>query len=83
MRLEINGEFYRKRRGELVQIPPEWVDKVTQPQTIRKRQSKMTNKLKNSMAYNRPTSQKYEYARRPSIMPSKREQRHAMIDDDA
>lgn len=38
-RIEINGKYYRKRRGKLVEIPDEWVDKVTFPQTIRKRKS--------------------------------------------
>jgi len=36
-RIEIDGKFYRKRRGELVEIPPEWVGQVTYPQTIKKR----------------------------------------------
>ena len=39
-RIEIDGKFYRWRRGVLVEIPPEWVGKVTDPSTIRKRQSK-------------------------------------------
>lgn len=39
-RVEIDGKFFRKRRGELVEIPPEWVGCVTHPQTIRKRKSK-------------------------------------------
>lgn len=39
-RIEINGNFYRRRRGKLVEIPEEWVGKVTHPQTIRKRLSK-------------------------------------------
>ncbi len=34
------GNSYRMRRGQLVMIPPEWVGKVTTPQTIRKRKSK-------------------------------------------
>ncbi len=41
-RIEINGKFYRLRRGELVEIPGEWLGKVTHPQTIRKRPSKAT-----------------------------------------
>lgn len=39
-RIEIAGKFYRMRKGKLVQIPPEWVGKTVDPQTIRKRQSK-------------------------------------------
>lgn len=39
-RIEIDGKFYRLRRGVLVQIPDEWVGKTTHPQTIRKRKSK-------------------------------------------
>ncbi len=38
-----NGKFYRKRRGIIVEIPAEWVGKVTHPQTIRKRKSKKNN----------------------------------------
>lgn len=32
------------RRGKLVEIPPDWVDKTAHPQTIRKRQSKQPRK---------------------------------------
>lgn len=39
-RIEKDGKFYRKRRGELVEIPPEWVGKTLHPQTKRKRLSK-------------------------------------------
>ena len=39
-RIEIDGRFYRRRRGELVEIPEEWVGQTTHPQTIRKRPSK-------------------------------------------
>ena len=35
-----DGKAYRIRRGELVQIPDEWVGQTVHPQTIRKRQSK-------------------------------------------
>ena len=41
-RIEIDGKFYRMRRGRLVEIPEEWVGRVTHPQTIRKRKSKGT-----------------------------------------
>ena len=39
-RIEIDGKYYRIRRGALVQIPDEWVGQVPNPQTIRKRKSK-------------------------------------------
>lgn len=35
----------RIRRGKVVVIPPEWIDKVPTPATIRQRPSKMTGKL--------------------------------------
>lgn len=38
-RIEIDGKFYRRRRGKLVLIPEEWVGKDTYKQTIRKRKS--------------------------------------------
>jgi hypothetical protein len=43
-RIEIEGLFFRYRRGRLVEIPPEWVGKVTDPATIRQRKSKMIHK---------------------------------------
>lgn len=46
-RVEIDGHFYRWRRGKLVQIPDEWVGKTLHPQTKRKRPSKQTGKHKN------------------------------------
>lgn len=45
-RIEIDGKFYRMRRGQLVEIPLEWVGKVTTRETIRQRPSKLTNKVK-------------------------------------
>lgn len=44
-RIEIDGKFYRKRRGQLVEIPLEWLGKVTDRKTIRQRPSKLTNKV--------------------------------------
>ena len=41
-----NGKSYRVRRGRLVEIPAEWVNAVTHPETIRKRQSKLPRKLR-------------------------------------
>lgn len=43
-RIEIDGKFFRERRGKLVEIPSAWVGKVTTEQTMRKRASKKTNK---------------------------------------
>jgi hypothetical protein len=43
-RIEIDGKFYRKRRGKLVEIPSEWVGETLHPQTKRKRASKGTRK---------------------------------------
>lgn len=40
-----DGKLYRTRRGKIVEIPPEWVGRFTTPATIRKRDSKLTNKL--------------------------------------
>lgn len=45
-RIEIDGKFFRKRDGELVEIPPEWVDRTVHPQTKRKRKSKKKPKRK-------------------------------------
>lgn len=39
-RIEIDGKFYRMRRGVLVEIPPEWVGKTVHPQTLRKRKKR-------------------------------------------
>jgi hypothetical protein len=39
----------RIRRGKLVEIPEEWVGKIPHKQTIRKRQSKQTKKIKRVM----------------------------------
>lgn len=45
-RIEIDGKFYRERRGKLVEIPPQWVGHSTSRETIRQRPSKLTNKVK-------------------------------------
>jgi hypothetical protein len=39
----------RIRRGKIVEIPEEWRGKVTDRQTIRKRPSKTTRKVRNAM----------------------------------
>lgn len=39
-RLEINGKFFRKRKGKLVEIPEKWVGNTVHKQKIRKRPSK-------------------------------------------
>jgi len=43
-RVEIDGKFFRERRGILVEIPAEWVGQTLHDQTKRKRASKKTNK---------------------------------------
>ncbi len=50
-RIEIDGKFYRMRRGVLVEIPGKWLGRFTTPATIRRRQSKMTGKLKRATKY--------------------------------
>ena len=39
-RIEQDGKCFRVRRGELVEIPPQWVGQTVHSQSIRKRQSK-------------------------------------------
>lgn len=51
-RVEIDGRFYRERRGKLVEIPQKWVGRVTSQQTIRKRPSKLTHKLRRLVSPN-------------------------------
>ncbi len=45
-RLDLDGKSYRMRRGKLVEIPSEWVGKVTSRETIRQRPSKLIGKVK-------------------------------------
>lgn len=56
MRLEIDGKFYRERRGKLVEIPAEWVNQVPTSRTIRNRASRLTNKDKRNPCCNRSMS---------------------------
>lgn len=62
-RIEIDGKFYRKRRGQLVEIPSEWVGQVTHPQTMRKRPSKTTHKQARDMKDRRCGGLKYRTER--------------------
>ena len=39
-RIEIDGKFFRYRRGKLVEIPRKWVGKFPTKRTIRNRKSK-------------------------------------------
>lgn len=41
----------RIRRGKEVEIPPEWVGKVTHPQTMRKRPSKNLHKRRKEIRH--------------------------------
>lgn len=43
-RIEIEGKFYRMRRGELVEIPNKWLGKFPTKQTMRKRKSHRLHK---------------------------------------
>lgn len=47
--IERDGKHYRVRRGVEVEIPPEWVGKTTDKQTIRKRKQKQ--KLKKNRKF--------------------------------
>ena len=52
-RIEIDGKFYRERRGVLVEIPAEWVGKITTEQTMRKRPSKQKSRQAREVARQR------------------------------
>lgn len=39
----------RVRRGKVVEVPPEWVGKITTAETIRQRPSKLIGKVKRAM----------------------------------
>lgn len=45
-RIEIDGKFYRKRRGKLVLIPDEWVGNTVFEQTKRDRKLESLLKVK-------------------------------------
>lgn len=45
-RIQLDGKFYRERRGKLVEIPADWVGNVTHPQNVRQRPSKLIGKVK-------------------------------------
>lgn len=42
----VDGKPHRWRRGRLVEIPAEWLGKVTSRQTINSRKAKMTHKAR-------------------------------------
>lgn len=48
-RIEIDGKFYRKRRGKIIQIPDEWVGHIPTTQTIRQRPSKINGSLQRTV----------------------------------
>lgn len=56
-RIEIDGKFYRKREGKLVQIPDEWVGKTLNSNTKRKRK----NRKHKSIAREINTKGRFEY----------------------
>ena len=45
-RVFLNGKYYRMRRGKLVEIPLEWVGKITTRQTIKRRKESARLKRK-------------------------------------
>ena len=45
-RIEIDGKFFRERRGKLVEIPEKWLGQVTSRETIRQRPSKLQRKVR-------------------------------------
>lgn len=45
-RVFLNGKYYRMRRGKLVEIPAEWVGKITTRQTINRRKESARLKRK-------------------------------------
>lgn len=47
----VDGKPHRMRRGKLVEIPAEWVGKVTHRQTIRKRPSKAIHKRRKAIKH--------------------------------
>lgn len=51
----IDGKYYRMRRGELVEIPNEWVGKTLYPQTKRKRHSNNSTSRRTRSLKNRST----------------------------
>ena len=44
----VEEKWYRERRGELVEIPSQWVGKTVSGQTKRKRPSKLSRKARNN-----------------------------------
>ncbi len=50
----VDGVPHRRRRGRLVAIPLKWVGRVTSPQTINKRPSKMTAKRRHAEKQRKP-----------------------------
>lgn len=52
-RIEIDGVFYRLRRGKMVAIPDEWLNKTTTHSTKRNRPSKLIGKIKRAVRHGR------------------------------
>lgn len=73
-RIEIDDEFYRMRKKRLVRIPKQWLDQVPHSQTIRKRQSKKTGKIKRYMQACKRCSK--------HSLPDYYKQKYAMLDGD-
>lgn len=75
-RVEVDGKFFRERRGKLVEIPAEWVGQTLHNQTKRKRPSKKTNKHRRHDAARHITKS-------GCVNIDHIDDRHDMIDDEA
>jgi len=64
-RLEIDGTFYRKRKGKWVQIPDEWVGQTVHSNTKRKRK----NRNHTSLAKDKNTKGRFEYFAKLGMSP--------------
>lgn len=69
-RVFLNGKYYRMRRSKLVEIPLEWVGKITTRQTINRRKEAARLKRKE------PTFQERKQAEGSSIDEMDNSNRH-------
>lgn len=63
-----DGRVFRLRRGEIVEVPARWVGNLTTQQTIRKRPSKLTGKVKR-IVKDRTGDVRYKDARQEPLDP--------------
>ena len=59
-RLEVDGVFFRWRRGKLVEIPSDWVNVVASPQRIRNRPSKLSGKKRRALKAHRDANHPFK-----------------------